>query len=194
MAEPMIKGAVLREFVQWYETNYGMEGLRSVAGNLPEDLRRYIDPFDPLVNLLASSWYPSRFCNLLLDAVGEGRTHAELEHLAHDATRWIVARGMNSVYRFALRRLITPEMYALSVPRLWRQLHTTGDREVQVTSRTTLESKVKSWPGHHPILCTVTIETMCAILETMKCRDVKWRRVSCVSRGASECVTHVEWK
>lgn len=190
----MIKGAVLREFVQWYESHFGMDGLRAVAENLPEDLRHYIDPYEPVVNMLAASWYPSRFCNLLLDAVSEGRSHAELELLAHDATRWIVARSMSSVYRFALRRLVTPEMYALSVPRLWRQLHSTGDREVKVTSDTTLQSKVLNWPGHHPVLCTVTIETMCAILETMKCQDVTWRRVACVSRGGSECVTQVEWR
>jgi hypothetical protein len=194
MAEPMIKGGALREFVQWYGINHGKERLREVAQNLPEEMRSYIDPDDPIVNLLAASWYPSRFCNVLLDAVSEGLSQPEIERMAHDATRWIVQRGMNSVYRFALRRLVTPEMYAASVPRLWRQLHTTGDREMRVTSPTTAESKVLNWGGHHSVMCTVTIETMCAVFETMRCQHVTWKRVACVSRGASECVTLLEWK
>ena len=166
MAEPMIKGAVLREFVRWYEQNHGTERLRLVAQNVPDDLRRYIDPDEPIINLLAASWYPSRFCDVLLDTIGEGLSDAEIERMAYDANRWVVAHSMTGVYRFALRRLVTPQMYALSIPRLWRQFHTTGDREVRVTSPTTAESSVRRWPGHHPILCTVTIETMCAILET----------------------------
>jgi hypothetical protein len=90
MAEPMIKGAVLREFVHWYETHHGIERLRTLAQNLPDDLRSYIDPDEPIVNLLAASWYPSRLGSLLLDRLSEGLSQAEIERMAHDANRWIV--------------------------------------------------------------------------------------------------------
>jgi hypothetical protein len=194
MTEPMIKGGVLREFVEWYEAQHGAERMRSLAGRVPAEMRSYIDPDEPVVKVLASSWYPARIVHTILDALTEGASEAEIQRLAHDANRWIIRRGMGSVYRFALRRLVTPEMYAMSVPRLWRQLHTTGDREVIVKSKTSALSKVSRWGGHHPVLCTITIETMCAIFETMGCKDLVWKRTSCVSRGATECVTRLEWK
>jgi hypothetical protein len=43
------------------------------------------------------------------------------------------------------------------------------------------------------VLCTITIETMCAVLETMGCKALRWKRTACVSRGAKECVTLLEW-
>ncbi len=188
----MIKGGALREFVQWYGATHGTARLREVALALPDDLRSYIDPGDPVVNILAASWYPSRFCNLMLEKVSEGLSEKEIERLAYDANRWLVARKTSSVYRFLLANLVSPELYARSIGRLWRQLHSTGDREIRVTGKSAVSS-VANWGGHHPVLCTITIEMMCAVLETMKCRDVTWTRVSCVSRGDSACVTNVSW-
>ncbi len=190
----MIKGGMLREFVQWYEHHNGAEQIRQVARRVPEDLRTLLDPDEPLVNILAASWYPARLTHAILDALTEGLDAPGIERLAHDSNRWIVQRGMGSVYRFALRSLVTPEMYALSVARLWRQIHNTGDREFKVTSRTSADSFVRNWGGHHPVLCTVTIETMCALLESMGKTDVRWTRTACVSRGAKECVTRVVWR
>jgi hypothetical protein len=193
MPEPMIKGGMLREFVQWYEHAHGAERIREVARRVPDDLRTLIDPDEPLVNILAASWYPARLTHTILDAVTEGLDARGVERIAHDANRWIVQRGMGSVYRFALQRIVTPEMYAASVARLWRQIHSTGDRSLELTSRTTAVSTVRDWGGHHPVLCTVTIETMCALFESMGKKNVRWTRTACVSRGAQECVTRLEW-
>jgi hypothetical protein len=193
MSEPMIKGGVLREFLEWYSIHEGTERVRRLAQQAPDELRAHLDPDVEHVSLLASSWYPSRLVGPLLDALAEGLTEAELRRVAHDSTRWIIQNGTSSAYRFVLRRLVTPEIYALSVDRLWRQFHTTGRREVRLTSRSSAESKVLRWGGHHPLLCTITIETMCAVLETMGCKDVRWDRVECVSQGAKECVTKLEW-
>ena len=189
----MIKGGMLREFVSWYEEKHGVERMRWLAARLPEEARRFIDPDERLVNVLAASWYPARFTHAILDVVSEGLAEKEIERMCRDSTRWIVQRGMTSVYRFALRRLITPEMYAASVPRLWRQLHTTGDREIKLTSKTSAESFVRSWPGHHAVLCTITVETMCAIFESMGKKNLRWKRSACVSRGGRECMTSLAW-
>jgi len=168
--------------------------VRSIAQHLPDDLRACLDPDAPGIRLLASSWYPARLAHLILDALSEGLTEQQIQTMSRDATRDIVKRGTSSIYGFVLRRLITPEMYALSVARLWRQWHDTGDREVRVTSATTAQSKVLRWGGHHPVLCTITIETMCAVFEAMGCKSVTWQRTACVARGAKECATLLEWK
>jgi hypothetical protein len=184
---------VLREFLVWYEATHGVSRLRVVAERLPEDLRAYLDPDQPLVKLLASSWYPSRLAFITLDTLCEGFTQADLLKLAYDSNRWVVKQSMSSVYRFALRTMGTPEMYAKSVHRFWRQLHSTGQRHVRLLSPTSLESTVSDWGGHHPALCTITIETMCAIFEAMGKSEVRWSRTACVARGATECVTRVSW-
>jgi hypothetical protein len=194
MPEPMIKGGVLRDFVHWYEHVHGNDGLREIARRVPEDLRTLIDPDEPFVHILAASWYPARLTHSILDVVTEGLDSRAVERIAHDSNRWIVQRGMSSVYRFALRRLVTPEMYAVSVARLWRQMHNTGDREIKLTSPTSAQSFVRNWGGHHPVVCTITIETMCAVLECMGKKDVRWTRTACVARGATECVTRVDWR
>ena len=149
MAEPMFKGGVLREFVQWYEQNHGTERLREVTRALPEDLRSYVDPYDPVVKLLAAWWYPSRFCNLMLEEVADGLTEPEIERMPYDANRWLFARRTSSVYRFALARLVSPELYALSIPRLWRQLHSTRDRTIRVTGTTAESTLANEMPRRH---------------------------------------------
>jgi hypothetical protein len=193
MTEPMMKGGILREYAEWYESQHGSDRMRELAANLPEDLRGVLDPDEPTTKLLAASWYPARLSHLVLDRVTMGMSDAQIERFARDSTRHLVARGMSGVYRFVLRRVVTPELYALSVDRIWRQWHTTGQREVTITSPTTAKSIVRRWEGHHPVLCTITIETMCAVLETMGCKGLHWKRTACVSRGAKECVTLLEW-
>jgi hypothetical protein len=93
-----------------------------------------------------------------------------------------------------LSKIVTPEMYAASIPRLWHLVHDTGERRIDDVAPGEARSIVRAWPGHHPVLCLFTIETMCAILETMGCEAVKYERVSCVSTGGTECVTRVTWK
>jgi hypothetical protein len=194
MPEAMVKGAVIREFVTWFELHQGRERIRTIAERAPEDLRDLLDPDEPLVRILPSSWYPARLVHSILDTLSEDIPEARLVEMAHDATRWAISRAMNGVYRFTFEKLASPQVYAALVPRLWRQLHTTGERRLQVTGPGQAESVVSSWAGHHPLLCTITVEMMCGLFEKMGCKDVRYKRTSCVSRGAKECVTRVTWR
>jgi hypothetical protein len=195
MPEPMIKGAVMRDFVVWYGDRYGASALKRMGERLPEDIRAMLDLDNPTFRLLGSLWYPARIVHAFLEALAQGRTPDEVNRLLHDANRNFIKTGARqSVYRFLLERLVTPEIYGVCVPRFWKQLHSTGDRRVKIVRRGFAESTVANWPGHHPLLCTMTIETMCAVFETMGCKNVSWERVSCVSDGASECKTLVSWE
>jgi hypothetical protein len=195
MPEPMIKGAVMRDFVVWYGDRHGAEALKRMGERLPPDVREIIDTGSPTFRLLGSLWYPARIVHAFLEVLAQGRTAAEMNKLLHDANRSFIKTGARqSVYRFLLERLVTPEMYAVLVPRFWKQLHSTGDRRVKITRPGFAESTVSNWPGHHPLLCTMVIETMCTVFETMGCKNVSWERVSCVSDGARECKTHVSWQ
>lgn len=194
MSEPMIKGAVMRDFVVWYGAHYGPAYLRRTGDRLPQHIRDRIDLEHPTFRLLGSLWYPVEIVHAFLEAIAHGRTPAEMNRLLHDANRNFLRTGMRqSVYRFLFERLVTPEIYAVLVPRFWKQLHSTGERRIKIIRPGFAESTVANWPGHHPLLCTMVIETMCAVFETTGCKNVSWERVSCVSDGASECKTHVTW-
>lgn len=193
MDEPRIKGAAVRELVLWYGEKYGEKKLERLAARAGEIAgRKPTEP--PILELLPSAWYPSRTVNALLDALAEGENEVVLQHLAHDATRAVIARGTGTVYRFLLQKLATPELYARLVPRFWSQLHSTGERTITIVAPGQLESVVRAWPGHHPLLCTITIETMAAIFEAMGLTDVRWRRLACVSKGDAECRTELRWR
>ncbi len=189
----MSKGAVIREFVAWYQHAYGDEQLRKLGDSVPQEYRALFDPDEAFVTFLASSWYPTAILHLAFDALAVHHNEGELRRMFRDSTRWVVKRSVSTVYRFLLAKVVTPELYAQAVPRMWKQLHTTGERRMRILEDGVAESIVTDWPGHHPLLCTLTIETMCAIFETMGCKDVGWSRKSCVAEGAAECRTIVTW-
>lgn len=192
--EALIKGAALREFFAWYERRFGIESVRAMAARMPEGSRELLDPDEPIVRILSASWYPASLAHAMLDAVAEQRSSSELDRLLREASREVVKNGMNSVYRFLLEKLVSPEMYARMIPRLWRQLHSSGDRTMEIVGEGEARSRIARWPGHHPLLCGLTNELMCAVFEAMGCRNVRWERVRCVSRdGGDECVSTVRW-
>lgn len=190
----MIKGGAILELLAWYEDTRGASEMRALSRRLPPELGALVDPDRPVSGLLGSSWYPSRLVWALLDDLAANRSEAEVRRLVKEATRWAVRRGTKGLYGFILEKLATPEMYSLAVPRLWKQLHTTGERRMRVVGPGEAESAVSRWPGHHRHLCTLTIELMCAVFERMGLRDVTWERASCVAEGGAECVTRVRWR
>lgn len=192
-----MKGGAIREFFAWYQQKFGLEYVREMARRVePPELRALLDPDDPIVNFLASSWYPARLVHAMLEIGMEGRTTLETERLAREAARHVVANGMGSAYRMLLEKLGSPQIYARMIPRMWRQLHDTGDRSVVITGEGHATSKIANWRGHHPLVCLLSTELMCAIFEQMGCKNVKWTRVRCIGRDAgaeNECVYEVEW-
>jgi hypothetical protein len=194
MDEPKMKGGVIREFFDSYQKEHGIERVRELLPRVPPDLRALLDPDDPFRTILPASWYPARLVHAVLDAMTEGMSEEQIRTFVHDSNRVVMQRATSSAYRFFLDKLLTPEMYALAVPRFWKQWHTTGVRKMRIVRNGEAESIVAKWGGHHPVLCTVTIETMCSVFELMGKKDVKWVRTACVSSGAPECVTRLTWR
>jgi hypothetical protein len=194
MGEARIKGGAIREFFAWYEGRFGPDSIRQMARQVPADLAALVDPDEPVVHFLASSWYPARLVHSMLDTMNEGRSELEIERLARDATRHVVAHGTNSVYRFLLEKLGSPQIYAAMIPRMWRQLHDTGDRTVEIVEDGRATSRIANWAGHHRVLCMLSTSLMCAIFEQMGKKNVRWSCVHCIARGGgNECVYEVTW-
>ncbi len=190
---PRIKGAAFREFVLWYDRTHDGERLRRALARVPEAEREGLRPDAPALGVLASNWYSVALAGVLLDAVCEDRTADEQAAVARDGSRAVVDTMLTGVYRFLFERVSSPDRYARHIGRLWRQLHSTGDRKIHVTGPGEADSVIESWPGHHPLLCLVTMETMAAVYEAMRCREVTVARTACVSAGDPLCRARLRW-
>src|SRR5687767_15922300 len=100
MAEPMMKGSAIRELLLWYESRYGKDRVRLMAQRAPDDLKELLDPDEPAVTILASSWYPARLVHSMLDTATDGMTRGEIERFAREAGVASTASGLRRIYRF----------------------------------------------------------------------------------------------
>ena len=191
---PKIKGAAFREFVLWYERTYGRDHLAAALTRVPIEERAGLRSGIPGLAVLSSSWYPAQVANRLLDAVSEQHDEETLARIAHDGSRAIVDVMLYGIYRFLFERVSTPARYARHIGRLWRQLHSTGERQIRLVGSNRADSTIASWPAHHPLMCLITMETMGAVFEAMRCRDVAVVRTACVTDGAPLCRATIEWK
>ncbi len=193
---PLIKGAVLREFLLWYERRaQGTTNVAAIFATFAPELAALVKPSLPALGILASTWYPAALSHAFLDAMlaiegcgDEGRS------MARQANRDIVPRMIRGVYKMLYRTVASPELYARHVGRHWHKLHSTGDRSFVIRAPGEGHSVVANWPGHHPTLCWITIHTMVSLFEMMGYEHVAAERTRCVSHGGAECATVLRWR
>ena len=180
--------------LSWYADSFGRDAFASALLRMSPDVRAEFSLENGVPHLLPSSWYDVRLAHALLDETLGAAPATERPRIAREAARAGVTASARGVYRFMLAQLGSPELYARHIQRLWRQLHSGGTREVRIVAPGEAESEIRDWPGHHPLLCALTNETMAAVFEIMGASQVVLRREQCVSEGAPLCRTHVSWK
>ncbi len=193
MNEPQIKGAAVRELLLWYDGKYGREETVCLAEGLAPPLLAMLDVSRPGLGILGASWYPISLTHPMLDRIAARHGH-EGRDLARDANRDVVPKMIRGIYRMAFRAAASPELYARHVPRLWKRLHTTGERSMELRQEGEAYSVVADWAGHHPVLCWVTIYTMAFVFEAMGYKHWTVERVACVSHGAARCETILRYR
>lgn len=183
-----VKGAAIRELVLWYESRHDARLLRAVVRSLPPELGAELDADADGLGILASRWYDARVVHLLLDAVTAKHPIDTHEKLLREGVRYAVDRSTVGVYRFVIEQIVSPQLYARNIERLWHLMHDTGHRSIELVQPTRAISRTWGWSAHHPLLCLVAAHTMGAIFETMRCRNVVLERRACVSEGDEACV------
>lgn len=189
-----IKGSAIRELVRWYSRTHGMDGVHRAVLAMPAELSSELDLADDALGILSSSWYDVRIVHALLDALVAPYPPAERRALIASGAREAVRTSASGVYRFVVGQIVTPGFYARNIQRLWNMLHEGGHREILIERDGVARSRTWDWPGHHPLMCDVAVETMCAVFELTGRQDVVAARRSCVSDGARECVVDVHWR
>lgn len=193
MAEPKIKGSAIREMLLWHDERYGHAETVDLTVPVPPHLLSMLDTTQPALGVLAATWYPISVTHPMLDRVMEVRGN-EGRELANAVNRDVVPRMIRGVYRMIFKTVATPELYARHIHRLWRRLHTTGDRSMTIGEHAEALSVVENWPGHHPFLCWTTIYTMAYVFEAMGYPHWSVERIGCVSHGARRCETILRYK
>jgi hypothetical protein len=193
VTEPKTKGAAIREMLLWHSNRYGHAATVALCDRVPQDLLGMLDLTKPGLGVLGASWYPISLTYPMLDRVleqygGEGR------ELAAAVNRDLVPKMIRGIYRMVFQTVASPELYARHVPRLWRRLHTTGDRRMRIVEEGEALSVVENWPGHHPFMCWTAIYTMAYVFEAMGYKHWSVERTACVSHGAQRCETTLRYR
>ncbi len=188
-----IKGTALMPVLSWYADSFGKGAFASALSRMSPEVRSEFSLEDGVPHLLPSAWYDVRLAHALLDETLGAAPSTERHRIAREAARAGVTASARGIYRFMLAQLGSPELYARHIQRVWSLLHSGGTREVRIVAPGEADSDIRDWPGHHPLLCALTNETMAAVFEVMGAKQVMLRREQCISEGAPLCRTHVSW-
>jgi hypothetical protein len=191
--EPAIKGSMMRELLLWHDRRFGHDETVQLAQDLPPEARALIDTTQPALGILSASWYPMSVTHPMMSRVAE-RGGNEGRDFAMQANREVVPRMIRGIYRTMFDVAATPELYAKHVGRLWRRLHTTGERSMDLRAPGEALSRVDRWTGHHPLACWLTIYTMAFVFEAMGFKHWTVERLTCASHGADRCETLLKYK
>jgi hypothetical protein len=183
----------MREMLIWYVTRYGRVEADRVFRAIPPDRAKILSRAEPAFGILSSNWYPMSLVRPVLDAATAGLTD-EGRALVREANSVMVPRMIRGVYKVFFDMVATPDRYARHVQRLWRRLHTTGDRAMVIRKPGEAFSVVEHWPGHHPTLCWTVIYTMAYVFEAMGYKTWEVERVACVAHGGKRCETVLHYR
>jgi hypothetical protein len=177
---PSIKGLVFKEFVKWYEESRGRERTLRAYDSLPEELRDHLDPQREHFGLLASTWYPASIVSGMLEAITFGLAPDERAALLRDGVHHAIGVTLTGVYKVLFQTLVTPERHAKYAQKIWNQYYNTGTVVGEMLEANRSQQIVTDWPGHHPLLCELSISSLTVFHEHMGCKNVRVRRTSCV--------------
>jgi hypothetical protein len=188
-----IKGLGLRGFLAWYGANVDRERVLQALDLAQRDSSEYFDVSQPAFGVLTSRWYPAEVVHAILDEILRHHSRTESARLAEDAAQAVMNDLLKGVYRSIISMFVTPERYARHGEKLWTLNYDNG-RPVSVTSPAEHRVTYIEWRSHHPFLCRINMATSLTLYTTMGCRDVRYRRLGCISDGAEACDSVITWK
>jgi protein-disulfide isomerase-like protein with CxxC motif len=191
--EPAVKGSLTRELLLWHDRRFGHEETVKLTEGLSPAAAAMLDTSQPALGVLSASWYPISVTYPMMDRIA-ARCGNEGRDYAMQANREVVPRMIRGVYRTMFDVVASPETYAKHVGRLWRRLHTTGERSMVIRAPGEAVSRIDRWGGHHTMACWLTIYTMAYVFEAMGYRHWSVERLTCVAHGGERCETLLKFK
>ncbi len=181
---------MVRALLEWYRVTEGSEAYARVFAGLSALDRAELG--GDAGEILASAWYDARIIHRVLEIVFADLSEADRRTLARDASRQGMRPLRTGIYHFVAQQILSPRLYARHVQWLFRLLHDTGERRIEMGDHQAL-SITANWAGHHPHLCLMVQETTAALFETLGCKDVTIEPMRCVSEGKRDCRCLLRW-
>lgn len=189
-----MKGAILAEFLRWYAARANTQSLGRLIDESPLCRQVGFVSDDPAFGLIQSAWYPASAIHWLTDATLTPLAPSARSALLREGVDHVTERLFRGLYSVLFTLVATPDRYGRHIQRAWRQLHDSGEREVNLVGPGQAVSITRDWPAHHPVLCEIVSETTRAVFTRMKVGIVEIERSQCISRGDTMCVTKLRWQ
>lgn len=187
-----IKGVAFREFAAWYAENVSANHVRSVVAALEPQHPNVFDSERPGYGILATRWYDARLVHAFLDRLVGPHGGEDIDQLAQAAATDIMNHTLTGVYKFLFSTFASPDLYARHANKLWSLHYDTGTTTVEKEPAGALV-RYTDWHGHHPLICKLNMSATVPIYSAMGCRNVSWRKLSCVDSGQSACALSIRW-
>ncbi len=166
--------------MKWYDDTRGRELTLRAYQSLPPELRAHLDPERECFGILASTWYPVHIVSGLLESITLGLAPEERSTLLRNGVHHAIGVTLTGVYKVLFQTLVTPERHAKYAQKIWNQYFNTGTVVGAMLDANRSEQIITDWPGHHPLLCELSISSLTVFHEHMGCTNVRVRRTSCV--------------
>jgi len=189
-----IKGFAFSEFLNWYESKYGREKVSGAVA--AADVRHGVE-FDqrrPSFGILASDWYDAAIVHTVLDELTRGHSPAELDAMAVEAAAVIMGRTLRGIYRAVFSLAVTPARYAQHVDKAWRLHYDSGYPLISAPNPKEHRVTYRDWRSHHPMICRLNMGAAGPIYGAMGCKNLRFRRLSCISDGGEQCASVIQWE
>lgn len=188
-----IKGSVVREFIGWYEAEFGREALVEAIESLSDADQEHFDLSRPALGVLPSTWYPATVLHHALDALLKGRTNEELDRIVEEGAKATVGGVMKGLYKLVFDWLMNPERFGKVVKTTFRLSYDSGRVENEVLSPTKHRGTTRGWKAHHPFLCRMNVAAKRELYERVGCKNPRIVERFCISDGADVCGSVIEW-
>ncbi len=193
-AKGRLKGVALRGFLSWYAQRFGRERVSLALGPLERTFGETFDATQPGFGVLPSRWYAGELVHAVLDGLLSHHRPDEIPSLAEDAAEVVMNDLLNGVYRSIVGMFVSPDRYSRHAEKLWTLNYDNGHPVFRSLSATEHHVTYVDWRSHHSFMCRVNMATALPLYSAMGCKDVRYRRLTCVSDGAPTCTTSIHWK
>ncbi len=187
------KGAAFRAFLEWIQHEVGPDRITALYEALPSNLRPLVDPREPALGILPSSWYPDELPNRMLEMLLSPLDATKRTRMLEGGTRFTVERTFRGIYRPLARMFVSPERASKLVQKAWQVNYDTGTASWHYVEPGRISSEVTGWRGHHPYRCEISRLSGAYLLEVIGCKNVKAIRTDCISKGHDACRGIITW-
>jgi hypothetical protein len=189
-----IKGVALRGFLSWYGANVHRERVVRAVQLAEQSFSEHFDVAQPGFGVLSSRWYRAEVVHGILDEITRHHAPSELTRLAEDGAQAVMNDLLKGVYRSIIGLFVTPDRYSRHGEKLWALNYDNGRPVFRSLAATEQHVTYRDWRSHHALVCRINMATALTLYTAMGCKDVRYRRLSCVSDGAAVCATSIHWK